>query len=215
MARIADDTMINFAKLEKFVICLERRHNPLTEFIFKAHCVQDKRYNFPQGGSGFLFSRFACEVASRHETTLIRESVWAEDLSMGAYLAKHGFPVQAMAGGFFLGHRINSVHMSRLRMGAQGISQMPSCSSELDHAKGCGEYIAPLNDLIFFHIHAYFSLNEVFSTAEQLFSAPDRVFWWDGTDGYAGFCRQDNLSLIGRASLWDSPRIRWGRQSSY
>jgi hypothetical protein len=39
IVRIDDDTLVNFAKLGKYIQALEARHNPLSEFVLKGHCI--------------------------------------------------------------------------------------------------------------------------------------------------------------------------------
>jgi hypothetical protein len=99
--RICDDTLVNFAKLGKFILSMNERHNPLTEFVLKAHCARWNSVLYPQGGSGTLMSRFACEISTKHEIDLLLNSsrLW-DDTSIGLYMMKHGFPAHSMAVGF-------------------------------------------------------------------------------------------------------------------
>jgi hypothetical protein len=50
------------------------RHNPLTEAVFTAHCLDERlnapkymNFGFPQDGSGFIFSWAACTLALYHQ----------------------------------------------------------------------------------------------------------------------------------------------------
>jgi hypothetical protein len=74
IARLADDTLVNFAKLGQLMDRLEARYDPLAEFVFRAHCIDygGMITTYPQVGSGSGLSRFAREISIQHQIPMLK-----------------------------------------------------------------------------------------------------------------------------------------------
>jgi hypothetical protein len=206
--RMTDDTLVNFAKLGSLISQLEARYHPLTDFVFKGHCIDSWNMNYAQGGSGYLLSRYACEQALKHSKPIIKESIMQEDISIGQYIIYRGFPPTEMCCGGFIGHPPDDVESEKLRVPGK----METCRFGVVHAEGCGEYFERLNEVVFVHPPVFrdgFLMSSLLDVEDKIFHAADDVFWWNGHEGRPGLCRWDNLSM-GNRRYWDSPRIRPG-----
>jgi hypothetical protein len=214
VARVADDTIINFANLALLVTRLEGRYDPLTEFVFKGHCVsRDFGYgmiDYPQGGGGFVLSRFACKETVKHQVSLLKQAVYYEDVSIGKYLKEKGFPGIAMASGHLLGHKAYPIQWKRLMR----LDAIPLCNLVLVkrrkecHAR-CGGYFEHVNQLVFVHTCPFLGFTRLLKFAHILFQAPSSIMWYNGCYGRPSFCQERNETTQAGLSFWSSPRIEW------
>jgi hypothetical protein len=195
--RLADDTLVNFASLGKMISSLDSQHNPLVDVVFKAHCLdvylkgrQYGYFSFPQGGSGFVVSRHACKLALDDQISILKHIISWDDYSTGYYLHKKGFPSMEMGNSYFIGRIPQQSHIDRFLRG-----NLTACTNVRDHARNCGKAIAPLRELVFFHLNPFRGMDYLMSLGEKLFNADSRVFWWNGAHGSPGFCIQKDLSL--------------------
>jgi hypothetical protein len=220
MGRLADDTLVNFARLGPFIEKLEARYNPLMEFVFKAHCVDmgagKNHSGIPQGGSGFVLSRFACRIALKHQISMFQKMLVWEDLSIGRYFVSQGFPPVAMAGNNFLGHGAAPDQLHRLAMG----KEMPLCVSrmmEFRRWRGdrCGRFLTPVNEIVFVHTMPYPGWERLLNLAWALWNAPPWVLWWNGFWGLPRFCQEKNETIRNRWNFWNSPRVKWRLDAWY
>jgi hypothetical protein len=210
------DCIVNFGKLGEFIGKLEARYNPLTEFVFKAHCIDVGTTGIPQGGSGFILSRFACQAALKHRIRVFKDfRVW-EDQAIGLYLASQGFPPIALAGHNFIGHGIRRGQLARLAMG----DKMPNCSSlsaEFQRWRGkkCGRFLTPLNEVIFVHVTPYPGWRRVLNLASRVFNSPPWVLWYNGFMGIPRLCQERNETRRSLSGFWNSPRMPWKSDAWY
>jgi hypothetical protein len=214
--RIADDTLVNFRKLGKFISLMENRHNPLTEFIFKGHCLAWGEYVYSQGGSGNLMSRFACKVAIAEAVALLNYSDLTDDLSVGHYMTVfRRFPGQAIGGGPFSGHKVMRKRYL-LRHKRNNFSSVPLCKNHLRFDWGCGVYVFPSNDLISLHLFPFAGMENLFTYGRVYFNAPDDIFLWS-SPFYMKLCRETDRRLLehGAPSLFLNARVKWGNNSFY
>jgi hypothetical protein len=167
--------------------------------------------NYAQGGSGWLMSRFACEVALKHAVSMLQTAEWYDDLSLGYYMGGAGFPAIAMAGGHFIGHSTGTLS----RQGLPGVTNV--CSSFVEHAPRCGRYFTPVNEVVFLHAYPFRSMNWLMRLGEMVFNAPSDLYWWNTKGGVSDFCRtgDGNYSWLLASGLWASPRVKWGETSWY
>jgi hypothetical protein len=218
MARVTDDVIINFAKLGQLINRLELRHDPLKEFVLKAQCVDfhERRWwgPYPQGGSGFVLSRFACEISKSHQIPMLRALTSWEDTSIGFYMAQMNVPFMIMAGNNFIGHTPDGYQWGVLSK----LGTMPLCSS-IPLAKlgtnHCGRFLTPLNEVVFVHLWPSPNVDRVIEVAEKYFQAPSWVMWDNSVGGDPKFCREENATVRDQMSFWNSPRVKWGNHSWY
>jgi hypothetical protein len=208
---------VNFRKLGKFISLMEKRHNPLTEFVFKGHCIsRNGEYTYLQGGSGNLMSRFACEVAVARTKDFLSSSELLDDLAVGYYMTGlHGFPGRAMGGGPFSGQSFMRTQQL-LKHQRNNFSSVPLCKNRSREDWGCGRYIFPANDLISLHLYPFAGLDVLFFFGSVYFNAPDDIFLWVGPF-FTEFCRETDRQLLdhGASSLFITPRVKWGNHSWY
>jgi hypothetical protein len=58
----SDDAMVNLSNLKELLIELDQKYEPFFEPVIIGHCLfTPKHQPYLQGGSGFLFSRFAAK----------------------------------------------------------------------------------------------------------------------------------------------------------
>jgi hypothetical protein len=188
--RLADDTLVNFASLGKMISSLNSQHNPLREAVFKAHCLdvylnapKYGYFSFPQGGSGFVVSRYACKLALDDHISILRHVISWDDYSIGYYLHKRGFPSFEMGNGYFIGRIPEHSSIDKLLTG-----NMTTCQNVRAYARHCGKHISPLRDLVIFHLNPFRGMKYLMSLGERLFHADSRVFWWNGPHGSPRFC---------------------------
>jgi hypothetical protein len=216
--RIADDTLVNFRKLGKFISLMEERHNPLTEFVFKAHCISRwGAYIYPQGGSGNLMSRFACNVAVTHTFDFLNYSDLLDDLAVGHYMTvEHRFPGVAIAGGPFSGHTPAEMRFL-LASNSSKFSKVPSCRFRSRREWGCGDYVFRANDLVFLHLWPFAGMQDLFTFGRMLFNAPDDIFMWNKATGIMTLCRETDRFVLslGGPSLFNTTRVKWANSSWY
>jgi hypothetical protein len=214
MARLADDTIVNFCMLGQFIERLEDRYNPLMEFVFKGHCIDlgdEHQMAIPQGGAGFVLSHFACKTVLKHQIPMLKRMLHFEDHSIGRYFTLLDFPAVAMAGNSFVGHPPLQDQLDRLKEG----SGMPSCTSVrfewtlIWRADRCGRFLTPINEIVFVHTTPYLGWDELIKFAMTLFSGPSYIVWWNGFWGYPRFCIERNETVRNLLSFWNSPRKKW------
>jgi hypothetical protein len=220
IGRLTDNCIVNFAELGEFIEKLEVRYNPLSEFVLKAHCIdmglRENRTGIPQGGAGFILSRFACEISLQHRIPVFQNLLVSEDQSIGLYLTSQGFPPIAMAGNNFIGHGLKPDQRIRLAMG----NKMPECGSLRAEflkwrADKCGWFLTPLNEVIFVHEIPYRGWGRLLRLAYGIFHAPFWVLWFNGYFGWPRLCQERNETLFGRLNFWNSPQVKWKSDSWY
>jgi hypothetical protein len=214
--RLSDDCIVNFGKLGEFIERLETRYNPLTEFVFKAHCIDVGVTGFPQGGAGFILSHFACKTALKHRIRVFENlRVW-EDQAIGLYLTSQGFPPIGLSSNNFIGHGIALGQLARLDIGAK----MPECGSRSQElvklrAYKCGGFLTPLNDVLFVHMIPYPGWEYLLRLASRIFSAPPWVMWFNGYWGDVKLCQEKNETKRRKLSFWNSRRVKWKSAAWY
>jgi hypothetical protein len=183
LLRLADDTFVNFAKLGDFIAEKNSKYDPLKEFVFKAHCISWTKWIYAQGGSGFLLSRYGCEIATKHIIPIMSQKIEVEDIVLGTYMRSMGFVPAEMSDGHFLGHTPFNLQKF-LRTVSYG---RDSCAGYKTHAMECGKGISTLNSVVFFHGHTL-RMDEAMRVAEWIFNAKPNIFWWTGVYDRTSLC---------------------------
>jgi hypothetical protein len=216
LARICEDTLINFAKLGDFISDMNIRHNPLKELVFKGHGLYGiLRFPYPQGGAGFLLSQFGCQIGSKLALSFVAESPLLDDRALGRFLLNNGFPAVALGGGHFIGHGpgLGTTAIRKLSRGKSGISSLESCSIRKKYGV-CDRFICPANNVIFFHVLRLKSMQELFYCGGLFFEADPRVFWLNLPRGNSRLCRWDD-EILNRSLLFTTKLTKWGKFSYF
>jgi hypothetical protein len=139
-----------------------------------------------------------------------------DDWAIGIYLSNRSFHWPASGGGHFMGHSMDRQLISILGNGT--LPSMPNCS-DVSHDRGglCGWFPSPLNDLVFAHMYPRTSFQYLLEAGNIMFNAKPEIFWWSDIRGIGlpALCYQDNPLMLGRSTLWDQPKTKWGNHSWY
>jgi hypothetical protein len=224
VARLADDTLVNFAKLRDYFEHLEARYDPVREFVFKAHCIDWANHilPYPQGGAGAVLSRFACSVSIQHQIPILKglKPSFLEDVEIGRYLLSHNFPMVALAGDNFVGHVVLE-NMWNALLNPDTLQQCSTVKVESgswargDQPNGrsmskCGHFFTVLNEVVFLHVCIWRSPQELLDYSAKFFDAPPWVLWWNPQTGFPRFCREENASRRSELSFWKSKKVTSG-----
>jgi hypothetical protein len=105
--------------------------------------------------------------------------------------------------------------MALLKYERSNFSSVPLCKDRSREDWGCGDYIAPSNDLVFLHVRPFRGMEDLCAYGQVLFNAPGDIFLWNRRNGTLSLCRETDHSLLGGPSLFREPRIKWGSTSWY
>jgi len=178
LLRCTDDAIINFGRLPSFLRELERQCDPRREWVALGNCLVAywRLYPYPQGGAGYLFSRFACEQLGSKAREVLETGSGDEDAIVGALLRGMGHDGQSFTSDAFIGYNFSAEHRPLLRGGRY--RELPPCpQSPAGGRLGCRKFVAPLNKVAVWHEHASFDEAYV-ALAMGVFNAPDEVMWW-------------------------------------
>jgi hypothetical protein len=172
-----DDTLVNFRALRPFLLDLEDRHDPLSNFVFLANCVRWDSAVYPQGGSGYFMSRHAVEILSPFSEEIMESTKGVEDMDLGTFLqTRLGFRLASMTTGAMIGHSFDGENMRRIREG-RWHELRPCPLTETRSAHFCRPFLAPLRDIVFYHDWPS-SFPECFTNAAAVFNAPPDINWY-------------------------------------
>jgi len=150
LLRFTDDTVINWRTLGPFFESLERRYDPMRDRVFMGNCIRQAGVFYAQGGSGFLLSRAAAEVAAPLRRRYFRDFGGPEDLSMGSFFAALNMSISKSASSAFMGHSF--APGERRYFAERNWSRFPECGDiEREELDPCGRFFIPLRDLVFYH----------------------------------------------------------------
>jgi hypothetical protein len=167
-------------------------------------------YGHAQGGAGWIMSRYAAEKVAPLGPDFMRFMSDNEDRTVGQFLQHIGFVARAMTSGNFMGNTLKSNEFNLVK--THNIEKLPTCLPiEIQRWFVCGKFMAPLNEVVFFHEYPSVPIATVRQDAEVVFNAPKEVSWWSANRGRPPLlCRQRNKSLIGVNTLWVQKKEKWG-----
>jgi hypothetical protein len=176
--RTCEDVMINWTNLDCFITEADQVGDPLTQKLAFGSCVGSDEV-YPQGGSGYFFSRrFVSEAASDEKFVQFTEELYLpEDVAMGRFLAKQGITMHSATTDRLLGHEGPREPMGNLIRGEY--DRLPECPPEPDQRNKCRHFFARTNALAI--IHAGWGMpdmNERREYAKGMWRAPSYVFWY-------------------------------------
>jgi len=189
--------VINIAALSTFFIELNSRYNPATEFVAQGNCIvgtwDRPVQGYMQGGSGYLLSRYACEILSRLAEKFMLFGSGDEDRDFGDFLRERlNVTGSEMTSDRFLGYTLDSE--LRASLISKRYEEIPVCRSVLSEGNpGCRRFVARIRDVVFLHQHLEFS-EYVIGLGKAMFDAPPWIAWWM-VNYFPQICRTENHSL--------------------
>jgi hypothetical protein len=171
---VTDDTQLNWRKLSGFIKYLSRKHDPQHEVVFLACCISVPSIQpFPQGGSGWLFSRAAAEALMRVQDGWMSDLQTVDDVCFDATLNRIGLNVLTSHSETFLGH-------SPLRSFWENIyahpKKVPRCRKMSESVRSqCKQKYGQVNQIIFLHSF----IERGLSYGRLIFNAPDDLWYWN------------------------------------
>jgi hypothetical protein len=176
--RGTDDTILNFRLLPLYITDLERHYDPLRQFLVQGNCiiVPWSQFAYPQGGAGYLFSRFACEQIAPMARYVLSHGHGAEDNYMGEFLNELNFTGVMVTSDKFFGYTIHEEQREILM--TRDYDKLPVCPRMPNGGPdGCRRFMSPTQNLVFFHQALPF--DEYYrSLASHVFTTPPSIKWW-------------------------------------
>jgi hypothetical protein len=174
--RATDDTIINFAKLGRFLSGVEMEHDPLTELVFLGNCVSNGRLSFPQGGSGYLISRRGAEILAPLTRTFVSAMWVPEDIAFEPFLQSLNVTMPSVTSPFFCGHTFGRENLLRIQRGQWW--RFPKCPPQQGRsARFCQPFLSPIREIVFFHEWGG-EFVEGPQNARIVFAADSRLMWY-------------------------------------
>jgi hypothetical protein len=171
-----DDAVINADGLESFLAELREKNDPLTDFVFRANCVVHTRKTiFPQGGSGYLMSRFAASVIEPLLDKYWRVLESQEDYAFGPFLEELGFPADSWASWRFCGHTFPQEDLEAIIEGR--IDEIAECPRlRIRWPRRCPATLAPVRGIVMYHEYQG-NFSRLVDNAKRVFAAGPSIMW--------------------------------------
>jgi hypothetical protein len=192
--RATEDVMINWTNLDHFITEADQKGDPTKEKIAFGNCVGANPV-YPQGGTGYLFSR---RLVSEIETTekfikFTEDLSWPEDVAMGIFLGKMGVSMHSLTTERMLGHEFMRDQFARVSRGE--FDRLPECPTTPPGVNVCRHFLARVNALAIMHSRwGMPDMNERRAYALGMWRAPDSVMFYIN-DVEPSVCR--------KSSPWD------------
>jgi hypothetical protein len=128
---------------------------------------------YPQGGSGWLFSRAAAMHLLKIQNWWIRHVEGYEDLSFGTALARIGIRVKNTNSEAFVGHQPPIEFWVSVKTNPD---QIADCKPMNQMMRGwCKQKYERVNRIIFLHS----MIDENLSYSKLVFNAPNNLWYWN------------------------------------
>jgi hypothetical protein len=172
--RANDDTQLNWPKLSGFIKSLSIKHDPQHEVVFLACCISTPWVHpFPQGGSGWLFSRAAAEALMRVQDGWMRDLQTVDDVSFDATLKRIGLNVLTSQSEAFLGHS-PARRFWEDRYAQYGT--VPPCQNMSEYVSSkCKQKYGKVNQIVVLHSF----VEQGLPYGKLVFNAPDDLWYWN------------------------------------
>jgi hypothetical protein len=195
-----DDILINFDLLLPYMRELERRYDPLKEFVIRSDCVVFGPV-YPQGGAGMLISRRALEVIApmAHRAIWELKGIW-DDQRMGFLLRDLKWPAGECSSSAFLDYSFSKSDWARVEI--NNFSGLPECQATKSWVSGCRRFLLSVRQLVFFHTGKDSNRRQAtFETrmrmATNLWKSPPEVAVRRSTSNGAHLCYWRNATSAG------------------
>ena len=181
-ARMTDDVYVNRYQIPSLIRKLNKRYDPLKDFFIGGSCLDYAGESILQGGSGFIFSRYAAIMYYSQILEWIRTLSFYEDWHFTRHLPKFGFPIYNATLPEFIGHSPRKIYMFLLNNGFKFLT--PKCP-QMPPLPKCKRYLSRVNETIFWHdIQKYYYSKNMFYFVNKL---PDNTYWYQDGE-FAKFC---------------------------
>jgi hypothetical protein len=174
-----DDIYINFDLLLPYMLALERRWNPLEDIVIRGDCIVNGPI-YLQGGAGSVFSR----AAVRQLAPLGNYTVWGiwqehDDQRLGRTIDQANIDIVYTSSSAFWSCDWGDEKFRGLETGNYSdLDVQNPCPkiSELDR-NGCRKYLAPINQVVFFHTK-YTNFDQRMQMTKNVWNAPPWLFFY-------------------------------------
>jgi hypothetical protein len=181
--RATEDVMINWTSFDHFITEVDRQGDPYTEMLAFGNCVGGDPV-YPQGGSGYFFSRrLVYELSTNWKYLQFTEDLGLpEDIAMGVCLAKTGVSMYSVTSERFLGHQFRGAQMGHLMDGSW--EKLPVCPEKHPGQKACRGFYARVNEIAVAHARPDMpDMADRKAFATKMWAAPSSVLWYqDGME---------------------------------
>ena len=146
-----DDVYIDIQSLDNFLDYLTSRYDPRKDVVFKSHLIYHLNLYFPQGGSGYIFSRKAVEKFLEFGLDFVKQIITCDDCEFWRMRYLMNLTIKEMSTQYIFGRGCNLKHI-RVR------SLMNPGECPLDFPVG-GVYDEPqpIKDMVAYHsIYDYY-----------------------------------------------------------
>jgi hypothetical protein len=170
-----DHSIINFRLLRPFLQSLATAHSPTRDFVVYGQCVFSQDQVYPQGGSGIIMTRFA----ARAILDALRRGDLAmggmDDMALGHILRHFRYPPFQMTHPAFSGYHFDGDTSRAIIDG--NFAGFRTCASRIRaQLEGmCRPFVAPLRDVVFFHVDGTQDIEWMLTLSDAVFRAPERV----------------------------------------
>jgi hypothetical protein len=175
--RVTDDVFMNRRALPKFLAWLQGIPHPRSEPYAFGNCldVMPSRWKFGwylQGGTGYLFSRYAAKLFVESADDWIMTLLEGEDYQIVRALVKMGLKPEVCNSGFFSGHFMRQARWMRWNWASR--RSFGQCPRENELPFGvCRHQIVPYRDVLFHHSLGQFMSQR--NWADWLASVPENA----------------------------------------
>jgi hypothetical protein len=180
--RAYDDVLMRSDLLLPYMMALEEEHNPLIEFVIRGACIFNGLL-YAQSGVGILFSRRAVEkLAPLGNHTIWRFWEDHDDKRFGHLLDDLKINAGAITSSAFVdGAWDENDSLAIVQNNFTGLRPCPNPDT-IDQI-GCQKVLAPVRQIVFYHIRTYLNVREKTRNLMNLSNAPSFVhFWYPGGD---------------------------------
>jgi hypothetical protein len=134
---------------------------------------------YPQGGSGYFFSRrLVVELSLNWMYLQFTEDLGLpEDTTMGLCLVKTGLTMYSMTSERFMGHQFRGDQMGNLMDGSW--DKLPECPKKHPGKKACRQFYARVNEVAVIHARPDMpEMGDRRAFATKMWGAPSSVLWY-------------------------------------
>jgi hypothetical protein len=191
-----DDIYINFDLLLPYIQTLERYWDPLQDVVVRGDCIPNGPL-YHRGGPGSIYSR----AAVRRLAPFGNWSIWAlfegdDDKRIGLAMEQADIDVPETASSAFIGFDWTDDRLRGLRTANYSDLQVndPCPKVALIERSGCRKFVAPLNQVVFYHVR-YANFSQRLTMAKSVWNAPPWLFFHHDAGWESALCRYTGEKL--------------------
>jgi hypothetical protein len=177
-----DDALIKFDILLDYIRELERRYDPLEDVVVRGDCIVNGPI-YPSGGPGSIFSRAAVQKLASYGNFSIWEIPYGvDDQKFALVLLEAGIDPGGTASSAFFEYfdEIDNWTNSTVKEICPLVESLGNL--------GCHKFVAPLNQIVFFHGGKY-PFEQRFERVKKIWSAQSWVYFHSDGGYQVRLCR--------------------------